>query len=108
MDWIRRHRPSPGTAFGFAALMVALGGVAFAAIPDSNGTIHGCFQKGNGALRVVESQASCRNNENALNWNVQGGGRMAAGVGVSQNERDTFSDPPSNPDSDPSISAQIT
>ena len=44
MGWIRKHRPSPATGIALAALIVALGGVAFAAIPDSNGTIHGCFQ----------------------------------------------------------------
>jgi hypothetical protein len=108
MNWIRQHRPSPGTAFGFAALMVALGGVAFAAIPDSNGTIHGCFQKSNGDLRVVEASSNCRSSENPLNWNVQGGGRMAAGVGLSDNAREFLADPVSNPDPSPKISAQIT
>ena len=108
MKGILRYRPHPATAIALAALAVALGGVAFAAIPDSNGTIHGCYQKSNGDLRVVESQTNCHNSENPLNWNVQGGGRMAAGVGVSQNERDFYSDPPANPDSDPSISAQVT
>ncbi len=71
MKWLRKHRPAPGTAFGFAALMVALGGVAFAAIPDSDGTIHGCF-KNNGNLRVVESAADCRNSESSLAWKQQG------------------------------------
>jgi hypothetical protein len=68
MNWIRRHRPAPGTAFGFAALLVALGGVAFAAIPDSNGSIHGCYQKNGGTLRVVESASDCRNSEQAITW----------------------------------------
>ena len=72
MNWIRRHRPSPGTVLGFAALIVALGGVAFAAIPDSNGTIHGCYQKNSGNLRVVESASDCRNSELAITWNQQG------------------------------------
>lgn len=76
MNWIRRHRPSPGTAFGFAALVVALGGVAFAAIPDSNGTINGCFQKPNGNLRVVESAADCRANESSISWGQNSGGRL--------------------------------
>jgi hypothetical protein len=66
MSWIRKHRPSPGAAFGFAALMIALGGVALAAIPDSNGTIHGCYQKNTGNLRVVDSSADCRSSENAI------------------------------------------
>jgi hypothetical protein len=72
MKWIRRHRPSPGTAFGALALMVALGGVAFAAIPDSTGTIHACYQKNNGNLRVVESAGACRNGEVPIEWNQRG------------------------------------
>jgi len=72
MSWIRQHRPSPGTVFGFAALVVALGGVAFAAIPDSNGTIHGCYQKQRGNLRVVDSSDECRGNERSLDWSQQG------------------------------------
>ena len=72
MTWIRQHRPSPGTALGFAALMVALGGVAYATIPDSNGTIHGCYQKNDGALRVVNDAAACRSSEQAIDWNQQG------------------------------------
>jgi len=72
MNWIRRHRPSPGTAFGAVALMVVLGGVAFAAIPDSNGTIHACYSKSNGNLRAVESADRCRTNERAISWNQEG------------------------------------
>ena len=68
MRWIREHRPTPGTILGLAALVVALGGAAFAAIPDSGGTIHACYQKNNGNLRVVESDAECRNSENTLAW----------------------------------------
>lgn len=80
MNWIRKHRPSPGTAFGFAALMVALGGVAFAAIPESDGTIHGCTQRNSGDLRVVSSASDCRNSEDPISWNRQGppGGGVAA------------------------------
>ena len=33
MTWFRKHRPSPATGIALAALVVALGGVAFAAIP---------------------------------------------------------------------------
>lgn len=72
MNWIRKHRPSPATAIALAALVVALGGVAFAAIPDSNGTIHGCFKNNNGDLRVVDSSAGCRSNETSIQWNQQG------------------------------------
>jgi hypothetical protein len=73
---IRGRRPSAGTIFGLAALAVAVGGVAYAAIPDSGGTIHACYQKSNGNLRVVESSARCRNGESPLAWS-QGGGTGA-------------------------------
>jgi hypothetical protein len=72
MRRILRHRPSPGTVFGLTALVVAIGGAAFAAIPDSNGTIHGCYNNNYGNLRVVESAADCRSNETALPWNQKG------------------------------------
>ena len=76
MDWIRKRRPAPGTIFGLAALVIALGGVAFAAIPDSGGTIHGCYQRNGGNLRVAESAADCRSSERAISWNQQGDGHV--------------------------------
>jgi hypothetical protein len=72
MTGILRYRPRPATAIALTALVVALGGVAYATIPDSSGTIHGCYQKGNGNLRVVESSSDCRSSEQALDWNQQG------------------------------------
>jgi hypothetical protein len=69
---ILRYRPSPATAIALTALLVALGGVAYATIPDSNGTIHACYQKRNGDLRVVQSSDDCRARERALDWNRQG------------------------------------
>jgi hypothetical protein len=59
-------------AIALAALVVAIGGVAFATIPDSQGTIHGCYQKGSGSLRVVESAGDCRTSESAIQWNQEG------------------------------------
>jgi hypothetical protein len=72
MRRIWRYRPSAATAIALTALAVALGGVAYATIPDSNGTIHGCYQKTNGTLRVVDDGATCRQSEQALDWNQQG------------------------------------
>jgi hypothetical protein len=72
MQWIGAHRPSPGTIFGLAALVVALGGAAIAAIPDSRGIIHACYHEANGKVRIVESSAECRKQERALDWNQQG------------------------------------
>ena len=51
---------------------LALGGIAYASIPDSSGTIHGCYKK-NGDLYVIDdAQGACKNNESALSWNEQG------------------------------------
>jgi hypothetical protein len=72
MKWILGHRPSPAMAVALAALGIALGGVAFATIPDSNGTIHACYEKKSGHLRVVESAADCRAKETAISWNQEG------------------------------------
>ena len=61
----------------YLALAVALGltgGVAYSAIPDSGGVIHGCYDTANGTLRVIDTEASgvCRGGETALDWNQQG------------------------------------
>jgi len=66
MRWIRKHRPSPGATLGFAALLVALGGVASAAIPDSNGTVHACYKNNGGDLRAVSAPGDCRHNEQSV------------------------------------------
>ena len=80
MKRIRGFRQSPGTVLGIAALIVALGGAAFAAIPDSDGTVHACYQKNTGDLRVVESGESCRNSERPLTLarNTTGGSGTAS------------------------------
>ena len=55
---------------GGAALVCAA--VAYAAIPDSSGVIHGCYDK-KGALRVVDpGTGACVKGENALDWSQQG------------------------------------
>jgi hypothetical protein len=58
-----------------AAALLAVAAVAGAAIPDSDdGEIHGCYQKNQGQLRVIDAQAgqACRASEEALIWNQQG------------------------------------
>ncbi len=64
-------RLSPSMVVALLAIVLAAGGVAFATIHDSSGTIHGCYDK-KGDLRVVESAADCRSRETALAWNQQG------------------------------------
>ena len=52
---------------------VAAGGIAYASIPDSSGLIHGCFQKDNGNLRVVDSSGKgCGTSEKSLDWSQTG------------------------------------
>lgn len=59
MSRTARLRPSPALAVALAALLIAIGGVAFASIPGSNGVIKGCYANRDGALRVIDSAQSC-------------------------------------------------
>jgi hypothetical protein len=71
------HMPSPALVVAFIALLVAVGGAAFAAIPDTAGVVHACYQKNGGGMRVVDttrrgSTRKCRKSEKALAWSRQG------------------------------------
>jgi hypothetical protein len=108
MNWLREHRPSPATGIAFAALVVAFGGVAFATIPDSSGTIHACYMKSGGQLRVVDSK-SCRQNETALAWSQGSAGAPNGSIGAVLAERDAgYGDPPVDPDPSPSFGTDVT
>jgi hypothetical protein len=76
MSRIMHARPSPSMVIAFIALLVAGGGAAFAAIPDSDdGEIHGCYSNNKGDLRVIDAQAgeTCNTSkETALVWNQEG------------------------------------
>jgi hypothetical protein len=61
------------------ALVVAVSGVAAAAIPGSNGVIHGCYQKKGGSLRVISAARHCPGSQKAIAWN-QSGPRGLQGV----------------------------
>lgn len=56
------------------AFALAAGGVAYATIPGSNGTINGCYEKRTGALRVIDADAGakCTSFETPISWNQQG------------------------------------
>jgi hypothetical protein len=53
---------------------LAIAGIAYASIPDSNGVIHGCYAKRGGGLRVIDTGAgqSCNAKETPLSWNQSG------------------------------------
>jgi hypothetical protein len=62
---------------GVSALALA-GAVAYASVPDSGGTIHGCYNKVLGTLRVADASSSnpllrkCNGVETAIAWNQTG------------------------------------
>jgi hypothetical protein len=62
------------TALIAIVALFLVGGVAWAAIPGSNGVITGCRHNSTGALRVIDAEAgaTCAGNETQLTWNQQG------------------------------------
>jgi hypothetical protein len=72
MNTPRPRRPTAPFILSALALTVALGGVAYSAIPDPMGVIHGCYANMRGAVRIIDSAASCDASETALNWSQQG------------------------------------
>ena len=94
---VLRRRSWP-LVLGAAALLV-VAAVAGAAIPDSDDDeIHGCYQKNNGQLRVIDAQAgdTCRPSEVPLVWNQEGvqgatGPSGASGPSGARGPSDAFS-----------------
>jgi hypothetical protein len=89
MHHLPRLRRMPALALCVAALVMVAGGIAYAAIPDSNGVIHACYLKAaggqpQGSLRVIDTAKSqtCKATETALNFNQTGpqGAPGAAGA----------------------------
>jgi hypothetical protein len=78
MKRILRRRPSPATIIALTALLVAVAGVGYAAIPDSSGVIHACyfdrFSRNRPLFRVIDTDRGdrCFSYENELSWNQQG------------------------------------
>ena len=71
---IDRFGPSPALVVSVGVLVVALGGVAVAAIPDSTGVIHGCYVKALGSLRVIDPGKGqrCAAFEAPIQWDQTG------------------------------------
>src|SRR5947209_7455376 len=67
-----------GRGSRFAALVMvgavlAVAGGAFASIPDGGGVLHGCYNKINGLLRVIDVPSQhCRRGEQAVSWSQTG------------------------------------
>jgi hypothetical protein len=77
----RIPRPSAALIVAFVALFIAATGFAVGAIPSSNGVIHACYKKRNGALSVVKG-TKCPRGSTPLAWNQQGprGSKGATGA----------------------------
>ena len=73
---LRRRWP---VAVVTAAALVAAGGIAYAAIPDSGGVIHSCYTKSSGAWRVIDTGLgqTCKANEAPLDLYSKGGADLA-------------------------------
>lgn len=75
--WFHRAvRSRPGIALisslVTAGLVVGIG-VASGGIPGGDGVIHGCYNRVNGVLRVIDAdKQNCRETEVPLSWNQQG------------------------------------
>jgi hypothetical protein len=72
-----RHAPRRATLAALvlgAVVLAGLGGLVYAAIPDQNGVITGCYKTSNGRLRVIDAEAgeNCRRGERRLQWNQRG------------------------------------
>jgi hypothetical protein len=78
----RRHASRKWVAAAGCAAFAVAAGVAAAAIPDGHGVIHACAKQGNGDLRVVDtgSGESCKDNEQALEWDQSGPPGAPGGV----------------------------
>ena len=66
------------------AFAVLGAGVATATIPDSTGTIHGCYKKANGNLSIIDTGngATCQSSETAVAWSQKGVQGLAGPQGV--------------------------
>jgi len=83
-------KPTTGKLrLGMLAILAAAvtgGAVAYAAIPDGSGLIHGCYSKRDGTLRVIDTTTggSCSaGKENPLNWNQAGSTGASGPTGAS-------------------------
>ena len=66
-------RSGVSPTFAVAAAFAVACAIAYAAIPEPGGVIHGCYLKTNGSLRVIDSSSTrCSPLEIAISWNQAG------------------------------------
>ena len=61
-------------ALTIVGALLVVGGIAYATIPDGGGVIHACYQKNQGALRVIDTDKAqtCASSESPLIWSQTG------------------------------------
>ena len=69
MTRIRKHLTYTNVALTVCAFLLAGGGAWAATSASAPGTIHACYAKHGGRLRVA---GRCRHNERGLAWNIAG------------------------------------
>ena len=77
MNLTSRRLRIAGLATVAAAGLSAIGAVAYASIPDADGTFHACVSKGTSVLRVIDKADSspvnrCFASETEVHWNQTG------------------------------------
>src|SRR3954468_13783196 len=63
--------------FAAGAVLAVSAGLAYASIPEVDGSFHACVNNGTGAVRLIDPSASgslghCLGNENQVSWNKKG------------------------------------
>lgn len=93
--------PRLGLRRAFTAAPVAvivIGGVAVAAIPNSDGVIHACYTKTGSSLRVYDpTNTKCSSNEVALSWNQKGPAGPTGAAGPAGPKGETGAAGPAGP-----------
>ncbi len=67
-----RGRRTAVVAAGAACALGVGATVAVAAIPGTDGVIHGCYSNAKGTLRVIDDASNCATGETRLTWNQKG------------------------------------
>jgi hypothetical protein len=82
---MKRRLHTPSGIVSIVLLLLVAGGIASAAIPSADGTIHACYNLGRGTFRVVDADGPgggrCPDTETALSWNQKGPAGPQGGPG---------------------------
>src|SRR6476619_2153830 len=78
----RLTKPSPALLVALLALVAAIGGLAVADVPDSQGRIAACYVKKTGKVRLLVKGNKCAKGETLVRWNQTGPPGQAGSPGA--------------------------